>query len=204
MHGKHVVLWFGTEIISPLKGQQRLCTWQWTKIKIHWQLIWPYSCLKEMEHMKYLRKRPFGISFVLIFEICHFESWKKAKKSQIRNNALVLFPPFRLFGGECLGCTAEKGMTWPWRDLLKRYFTELIQLKYKLILWIKTMGCCGLACVVWLKSCEFSKRKSVLIVGNSSMMCLLRKFLNLTYLWTFFIFYQTEWTCWVFLLPVRS
>ena len=34
-------------------------------------------------------------------------------------------------------------------------------------------------------------------------MCLLQKFLNLTYLWTFFIFYQTEWTCWVFLLVVR-
>ena len=110
--------------------------------------------------------------------------WKleKGKKSRIRNDALVLFPCFRLFGGECLGCTAEKDMTWPWHDLLKRYFTELIQLKYKLILWIKTMGCCGLACVVWLKSCEFSKRKSVLIVGNSSMMCLLWKFLNLTYL----------------------
>ena len=91
-----------------------------------------------------------------------------------------------------LGRTAVKGMMWPWRDLLKTYFTELIQLKYKLILWIKTMGCCGLACVVWLKSCEFSKRKLVLIVGNSSMMCLLQKFLNLTYLWTFFIFYQTE------------
>ena len=30
------------------------------------------------------------------------------------------------------------------------------------------------------------------------------EFLNLTHLWTFFIFYQTEWTCWVFLLPVRS
>ena len=79
MHHKHVVLWFGTEIISPLKGQQRLCTWQWTKIKIHWQLIWPYSCLKEMEHMKYLRKRPFGISFILIVIARHFESWKKAK-----------------------------------------------------------------------------------------------------------------------------
>ena len=79
-------------------------------------------------------------------------------------------------------------MTWLWHDLLKRYFTELIQLKYKLILWIKTMGCCGLACVVWLKSCEFSKRKSVLIVGKSSMMCLLQKFLNLTYMWTFLFF----------------
>ena len=41
-------------------------------------------------------------------------------------------------------------------------------------------------------------------LGNSSMMCLLQKFLNLTHLWTFFIFYQTEWTCWVFLLPLRS
>ena len=106
----------------------------------------------------------------------------------------VCWKPYWKFQG--LGRTAEKGMTWPWRDLLKTYFTELIQLKYKLILWIKTMGCCGLACVVWLKSCEFSKRKSVLIVGNSSMMCLLWKFLNITYLWTFFIFYQTEWTCW--------
>ena len=83
----------------------------------------------------------------------------------------VCWKPYWKFQG--LGRTAEKGMTWPWRDLLKTYFTELIQLKYKLILWIKTMGCCGLACVVWLKSCEFSKRKSVLIVGNSSMMCLL-------------------------------
>ena len=30
------------------------------------------------------------------------------------------------------------------------------------------------------------------------MMCLLQKFLNLTYMWTFFIFYETEWTYWVF------
>ena len=64
-----------------------------------------------MEHMKYLRKRPFGISFLLIIVARHFESWKKAKKSQIRNDALVLFPHFRLFGGECLGRTAEKDMT---------------------------------------------------------------------------------------------
>ena len=96
----------------------------------------------------------------------------------------VCWKPCWKFQG--LGRTAEKGMTWLWCDLLKTYFTELIQLKYKLILWIKTMGCCGLACVVWLKSCEFSKRKSVLTVGNSSMMCLLQKFLNLTYLWTLF------------------
>ena len=154
--------------------------------------------------MKYLRKRPFRISFVLIMKACHFENWKKAKNLGIRNDTLVLFPPFRLFWGGCFGRTTEKGMMWPWHDLLKRYFTELIQLKYKLILWIKTMECCGLACVVWLKSCEFSKRKSVLIVAKSSMMCLLQKFLNLTYMWTFFIFYETEWTCWVFLLAVRS
>ena len=106
----------------------------------------------------------------------------------------VCWKPCWKFQG--LGHTAEKGMTWPWRDLLKTYFTELIQLKYKLILWIKTMGCCGLACVVWLKSCEFLKRKSVLIVGNSSMMCLLRKFLNLTSMtilqekWTFKMCYR--------------
>ena len=130
-----------------------------------------------------------------------FWKLKKAKKSQIHDDALVLFPRFRLFLGRVLGSYLRKKA---WRDHSKRYFTELIQLKYKLILWIKTMGCCGLACVVWLKSCEFSKRKSVLIVGKSSMMCLLQKFLNLTYMWTFFIFYETEWTCWVFLLPVRS
>ena len=181
MHHKHVVLWFGIEIISPLKGQQRLCTWQWTKIKIHWQLIWPYSCLKEMEH-EILTKKTFRNQ--LRTDLWNSPFWKldKGKKSRIHNNTLVLFLPFRLFGGGCLGRTSEKDMTWPWRDLLKRYFTELIQLKYKLILWIKTMGCCDFACVVWLKSCEFSKRKSVLIVSNSSIMCLLWKFLNLTYL----------------------
>ena len=108
----------------------------------------------------------------------------------------VCWEPCWKFQG--LGHTAEKGMTWPWRNLLKTYFTELIQLKYKLILSINTMGCCGLACVVWLKSCEFSKRKSVLIVGNSSMMCLLRKFLNLTYLWTNFYFLSN----WVNLLGI--
>ena len=180
MHHKHMVLWFETEIISPLKAQQRLCTWQWTKIKIHWQLIWPYSCLKRNGTYEILTKKTFRNQ--LRTDLWNSPFWKldKGKKSWVRNNALVLFPPFRLFGGGCLGHTTEKDMTWPWHDLLKRYFTELIQLKYKLILRIKTMGCCGLACVVWLKSCEFSKRKSVLIVGNSSMMCLLRKFLNLT------------------------
>ena len=32
-----------------------------------------------MEHVKYLRKRPFGISFVLMVKARHFENWKKAK-----------------------------------------------------------------------------------------------------------------------------
>ena len=150
--------------------------------------------------MKYL---PFRVCFISVFESCHFENWKR---QNISNSELCIstFPAFQTFFGGCLGRTAEKGMMWPWCDLLKTYFTELIQLKYKLILWIKTIGCCGLACVVWLKSCEFSKRKSVLIVGKSSMMCLLQKFLNLTYMWTFFIFYENGWTCLVFLLPVRS
>ena len=153
--------------------------------------------------MKYLQKRPFGVCFISILESHHFENLKKQKISNLEL-CISTFPTFQTFLWGCLGRTAEKGMTWLWHDLLKTCFTELVQLKYKLILWIKTMGCCGLACVVWLKSCEFSKRKSVLIVGNSSMMCLLQKFLNLTYMWTFFIFYETEWTCWVFLLPVRS
>ena len=43
-----------------------------------------------------------------------------------------------------------------WRDLLKTYFTELIQLKYKLILWIKTMNgmlwscMCSLIEILWV------------------------------------------------------
>ena len=59
----------------------------------------------------------------------------------------------------------------------------------------------------WSSMCSLIEILWVLekkIVGNSSTMCLLQKFLNLTYMWTFFIFYETEWTCWVFLLPVRS
>ena len=98
--------------------------------------------------------------------ILNVKKWKEQNSLHSKMH-VGTFPATRL------GRTAEKGMTWPWHDLLKTYFTELIQLKYKLIISIKTMGCCGLACVVWLKSCEFSKRKSVLIVGNSSMMCLL-------------------------------
>ena len=100
----------------------------------------------------------------------------------------VCWKPYWKFQG--LGRTAEKGMMWPLCDLLKTYFTELIQLKYKLILWIKTMGCCGLACVVWLKSCELSKRKSVLIVGNSSIMCLLIFEFNLP---VNFLYFLSNW-----------
>ena len=150
--------------------------------------------------MKYLRIWPFGVSLVAIIESCHFEIWKR-QKIWNSEQCISTFPAFQtIFWGGAWVILQKKA----WCDHLKTYFTELIQLKYKLILSINTMGCCGLTCVVWLKSCEFSKRKSVLIVGNSCMMCLLQKFLNLTYLWTFFIFYETKWTCWVFLLPVRS
>ena len=150
-----------------------------------------------MEHMKYLWKRPFGVCFISVFETRHFENWKRQK---ILNSELHIstFPTFQTFFGGCWGCTVEKGMMWLWSDLLKTYFTELIQLKYKLILWIKTMGCCGLACVVWLKSCKFSKSKSVLIVGKSSMMCLLQTFLNLTYMWTFLFCMKMSELVWYF------
>ena len=46
MYHKHVALRFEMQITCPHRGQQRLCTWQWTKIKIQWQLIWPKSCFK--------------------------------------------------------------------------------------------------------------------------------------------------------------
>ena len=139
--------------------------------------------------MKYLRIRSFGITFIPFFISHHFEMWKRAK---ICHSELLVstFPTFQsrrtLFFGFVLGSYCRKRhdvtVTWPFEKI----FHRTKQLKYKLILSINTMGCCGLACVVWLKSCEFSKRKSVLIVGNSSMMCLLQKFLNLTYLWTLF------------------
>ena len=65
----------------------------------------------------------------------------------------VCWKPYWKFQG--LGRTAEKGMTWPLRDLLKTYFTELIQLKYKLILWIKYNGMlwscmCSLIEILWV------------------------------------------------------
>ena len=102
----------------------------------------------------------------------------------------VCWKPCWKFQG--LGRIAEKGMMWLWHDLLKTYFTELIQLKHKLILLIKTMGCCGLACVVWLKSYEFLKRKSVLIVGKSSIMCLLRKIFEFN-LHVNFLYFLWNW-----------
>ena len=71
---------------------------------------------------------------------------------------------------------------WALRDLLKTCSTKGIQLKYKMILSVKTIGRCGAACLLELKSCVVLMRKLALFVGNSSMMCLLRKFLNLTYL----------------------
>ena len=65
----------------------------------------------------------------------------------------VCSKPYWKFQG--LGRTSEKGMTWPWRDLLKTYFTELIQLKHKLILWIKDNGMlwscmCSLIEILWV------------------------------------------------------
>ena len=49
--------------------------------------------------MKYLRKRPFGISFILMVKARHFENWKKAKNLEFITTALVLFLSFRLFLG---------------------------------------------------------------------------------------------------------
>ena len=147
---RHSYNQFGIRVVSKKNGT-------WYNIEILTNKIFP-NWLQNLSH-----KLPF---------------WdvKRAKKTGIQNYVLALFPPSKLsvhyFLGWHLGHTAEKGMTRLWHDHLKTYFTELIQLKYKLILWIKTMGSCGLPCVVWLKCCEFSKRKSVSIVGNSSMMCM--------------------------------
>ena len=75
-----------------------------------------------------------------------FQNVKRAKKL-VSKLCLSTFPAFQtkckqIFWVNALnhlGQTAEKGMMWPWCDYLKMYFTELIHLKYKLILWMKTV-----------------------------------------------------------------
>ena len=44
---------------------------------------------------------------------------------------------------------------------------------------MKTIGKCGAACVAWLKSCVFLKRKLALFFGNLCMICMLWKFFEL-------------------------
>ena len=46
-----------------------------------------------------------------------------------------------------------------------------------MILSVKTIGRCGAACLLELKSCVILMRKLALFVGNSCMICMLRKFL---------------------------
>ena len=65
----------------------------------------------------------------------------------------VCWKPCWKFQG--LGRTSEKGMTWLWRDLLKTYFTELIQLKYKPDIMDKDNGMlwscmCSLIEIMWV------------------------------------------------------
>ena len=77
------------------------------------------------------------------------------------------------------------------RDLLKTCSTKGIQLKYKMILSVKTIGRCGAACLLELKSCVVLMRKLALFVGNSCMICMLRKFLAFNPPVNF-IFYENE------------
>ena len=65
--------------------------------------------------MKYLRKRPFGISFVLIFEIRHFESWKKAKNLEF-GTTHKYFSRLSDFLGEGAWVVPQK-KTWRDRDV---------------------------------------------------------------------------------------
>ena len=46
-----------------------------------------------------------------------------------------------------------------------------------MILSVKTIGKCGVACLLELKSCVVLMRKLALFVGNSCMICMLRKLL---------------------------
>ena len=61
-----------------------------------------------MEHMKYLRKRPFKISFVLMVKAHHFENWKKAKNLEFVMMHKYFSRLSDFFWGGCLGRTAEK------------------------------------------------------------------------------------------------
>ena len=65
------------------------------------------------------------------------------------------------------------------RGYVTKHISQNLQLKYKLILWIKTNV---VVLHVSLIEILFVKRKSVLIVGNSSIMCLLPPIFDLTYL----------------------
>ena len=82
-----------------------------------------------------------------------FWNVKRAKNwhSELHISTFLAFQSRRtLFFGFVLGsyCRKRHDVTvmWPFEKIFHRTS-------------IKTMGYCGLACVVWLKSCEFSKRK---------------------------------------------
>ena len=73
--------------------------------------------------MKYLQKRPFGISFILIFEICHFESWKKAKNLDLEQH-ISTFPTFQTFFGEGAWVVPQKKT---WRDCDMTFWKDISQ-----------------------------------------------------------------------------
>ena len=58
-------------------------------------------------------------------------------------------------------------------DPFNKSCTELRELKYRIILSMKTIGPHGATCVVRLKSSLFLKRKLGLFVGNSYTICML-------------------------------
>ena len=76
-------------------------------------------------------------------------NFEKGKKSQIRDNALVLFPRFRLFLGRVLGSYLSKRhdvtMTWPFEKIFHR--TNTVMNKDNGMLW----SCmCSLIEILWV------------------------------------------------------
>ena len=61
-----------------------------------------------------------------------------------------------------------------------------------MILSVKTIGKCGAACLLELKSCVVLMRKLALFVGNSCMICMLQKLLVFNPPVNFLYFYENE------------
>ena len=129
MHRMHVVLRFRTQITCPHRGQQRLCTWQWTKIKIQWQLIWPWEFFQKLEHnitYEILTKKTFWNRLDILLQKLPFWNVKRAKNWHSK----LCVSTFSTFFGLVLGSYCRKmhdvTVMWPFENIFHRTNTVKI------------------------------------------------------------------------------